>query len=167
MYNKAIIFGILLNVAFCLQAVGEPIAGEKLKRQETTPYFDLEPKRNLTEVMPSVDQADDPDIYFEADEIISNEKNKTLEAIGNVIIRRANLTLYTDKLIYEQLTDNIEAIGNVRLEEQSGHVVYADRVNLADKMSRAEMNKIKVILSDETKIWAEQFRKKENDNKVM
>jgi LPS-assembly protein len=34
-------------------------------------------------------------------------------------------------------------------------------------MSQAEMNKIKVILNDETKIWAEQFRKKANDNKVM
>lgn len=146
----------------------EPVAGEKIKRQETTPYFEVEPNRNITDIMPSSEnEEEEPDIYFVADELVSNDKDKILEANGNVVIRRANMTLYTDKLVYEQLTDNITAIGNVRLEEDEGHVVYADRVNLADKMSKAEMNKIKVILSDETKIWAEQFRKKTNDNKIM
>ncbi len=146
----------------------ERIAGEKVKKQEITPYFEVEPTRNITDIAPSSENfEEEPDIYFVADELISNDKDKTLEANGNVIIRRANLTLYTDSLVYEQETDSITAIGNVRLEEQDGHIVYADRVNLADKMSQAEMNKIKVILNDETKIWAEQFRKKANDNKVM
>lgn len=167
--NKKIVWCIML---FCILSgavnADEPVAGEMLKKEDSTPYFDVEPKRNLTDVMPSNKQAEEePDIYFEADELLNNDKNKTLEASGNVIIKRANLTLYADKLVYEQLTDSITAIGNVRLEEQSGHVVYADKVNLADKMNKAEMNKIKVILSDETKIWAEQFRKKENDNKIM
>jgi len=170
MYNKKIIFFVsaIVNM-LCLSAnASEPVAGEMIKRQDNIPYIEVEPKRNLTDVMPTTPATEEePDIYFVADELISNDKQKTLEAKGNVVIRRANLTLYTDSLIYEQLTDNITAIGNVRLEEESGHIVYADRVNLADKMSRAEMNKIKVILSDETKIWAEQFRKKANNNKIM
>ncbi len=170
MFNKNMILHIMF---FCLMcnfafAGNEPVAGERLKKEKTTPYFEIEPKRNLTDVMPSTQQIqEEPDIYFEADELISDDKNKILEAKGNVIVKRANLTLYTDKLVYEQLTDNITAIGNVRLEEESGHVVYADKVNLADKMNKAEMNKIKVILNDETQIWASQFRKKENNNKIM
>ncbi len=169
MYNNKLFLSMMLVATFAnIANAVEPIAGEMLKKQETTPYFDVEPKRNLTDVMPSTEKVEEePDIYFVADELISDDKNKILEAKGNVIIRRANLTLYTDRLVYEQKNDNITAVGNVRLEEQSGHIVYADSVNLADKMSKAEMNKIKVILSDETKIWAEHFRKKENNNKVM
>ncbi|MBQ8869931.1 MAG: LPS-assembly protein LptD [Alphaproteobacteria bacterium] len=166
---KKIILILILMFSFCLQAKAiEPVAGEKIKKQETMPYIDMEPQYNITDVIPSSQSfEEEPDIYFVADELTSNDNESILEAMGNVVIKRANLTLYTDKLIYEQLTDNITAIGNVRLEEKSGHVIYADKVNLADKMSKAEMNKIKVILSDETKIWAEQFRKKENDNKIM
>ena len=169
MRNNKIYWSIMLLCAFAgIGQASEHVAGELLKKEETQPYFDVEPKRNLTDIIPSSQQIEeDPDIYFEADELINDDKNKTLEARGNVIIRRANMSLYADKLIYEQLTDSITAVGNIRLEEENGHVVYADEVNLADKMNRAEMNKIKVILSDETKIWADQFRKKENDNKVM
>ncbi len=169
MRNSKMFFSIMVFCALCGSVKAtEPIAGEMLKREETKPFFDVEPKRNLTDVMPSTDKIEEePDIYFEADELISNDNEKTLIAKGNVIIKRANLTLYTDKLVYEQLTDNIVAIGNVRMEEENGHKIFADNVNLADKMNRAEMNKIKVILSDETKIWAEQFRKKENNNKIM
>ena len=171
MRNKKEIFItlLLISVAYCVKAnANEPVAGEKIKHNETTPFFDIEPRRNITNIMPSTQNTqEEPDIYFVADELISNDKQKTLEANGNVVIRRANLTLYTDKLVYEQLTDNITAIGNVRMEEESGHTVYADRINLAEKMTRAEMNKIKVILSDETKIWADQFRKKQNNNKIM
>lgn len=168
---KKISYIVACEVFFCANVVfaTEPIAGQMLKHEETTPYFDVEPNRNLTDILPSASSREniEPDIYFVADELTSNDKQKTLEAKGNVEIRRENMTLYTDKLVYYQNTDDIIAIGNVRLVEQSGHTIYADEVNLKDKMSSAEMNKIKVILSDETKIWAEQFRKKENDNKVM
>ncbi len=170
MFNKNMIFNIMFFCLLCNFAFAgnEPVAGEMIKKEKTTPYFEIEPKRNLTDVLPSTQKIqEEPDIHFEADELISDDKNKTLEAKGNVIVKRANLTLYTDKLVYERLTDNITAIGNVRLEEESGHVVYADKVNLANKMNKAEMNKIKVILNDETKIWASQFRKKENNNKIM
>ncbi len=167
--SNKIFFSVLFMIFLISHAYATyPVAGEKLKKQETTPYFEVEPTRNITDIVPPVEKGEaEPDIYFVADELISNDKDKILEAKGDVIIRRSNLTLYTDRLVYEQETDNIIAIGNVRLEEQDGHVVYADRVNLANKMSKVEMNKIKVILSDETQIWADQFRKKENDNKIM
>ena len=156
---KKISYIVACEVFFCANVVfaTEPIAGQMLKHEETTPYFDVEPNRNLTDILPSASSQEniEPDIYFVADELTSNDKQKTLEAKGNVEIRRENMTLYTDKLVYYQNTDDIIAIGNVRLVEQSGHTIYADEVNLKDKMSSAEMNKIKVILSDETKIWAE------------
>lgn len=147
----------------------QPVAGEIVKEKKSTPRLAVEPKRNITDVLPSSSQNsnEEPDIYFTADELVSNDKDKTLEALGKVVVKREGMTLYADRLIYRQNLDTITAYGNVRLEEPDGNVIFADQVELADKMSRAEMNKIKVIMRDQTKIWAESFRKKANNNKVM
>lgn len=144
----------------------EPVAGEVLKEQKVKPFVQVEPF-NITEVLQSPSEQQEPNIYFNADELISNDKDKTIEAVGNVVVKRDGLILYADKLVYRQTEDRITAMGNVRLEENNGNVIYADNVELSDKMSFAQMNKIKAILQDESKIWAEHFHKKANNNKVM
>ncbi len=142
-----------------------PVAGEVLKKETVKPFTKVEPL-NLTDLAPQKSD-NEPNIYFNADELINDDKNKVIQAIGDVVVKREGLTLYADKLIYRQSADSIEAVGNVRLEEQNGNVVYADNVELSNKMTRAEMNKIKAVLQDESKLWAEHFHKKENNNKVM
>ncbi len=148
-------------------AANEPVAGQVVKPEKRIPFAKVEPVYNPTDVIfqaPSSEE--EPNIYFNADELISNEREQTIEALGDVVVKRENLTLYTDRLIYRQAQDTITALGNVRMDD--GHnTIYAERVELADKMSRGEMNKIKVIMIDGTQIRAEQFRKKANDNKIM
>lgn len=147
----------------------EPVAGEVLRDKETPPFVKVEPVRNITDVFSGspASKDEEPNIYFNADELINHDKEKIIEAVGDVVIKREAMTVYTDRLIYYQLEDKIVATGNVRMEEENGNVVFADEVELQDKMTRAEMNHIKAILQDESQIWAEEFRKKENDNKVM
>lgn len=147
----------------------EPVAGEVLDDKEKPPFVKVEPARNITDVFSGskASKDEEPDIYFNADELINHDKEKIIEAVGDVIVKRDTMTVYTDRLIYYQLEDKIIATGNVRMEEENGNVVFADEVELQDKMTRAEMNHIKAILQDESQIWAEEFRKKENDNKVM
>lgn len=158
--------------AYSVAAKNEPVAGALLEQEKSTPYAAVDMARNVTDVLPSSfkdNQAatDEPDIYFTADELISNEKEQMIEAVGDVEVRREDMTLWADRLIYRQATDTMQAVGNVKVKSTDGSVVYSDEVELSDKMSRAEMNKIKAILWDGTKIWADNFRKKENDNKVM
>ena len=144
----------------------EPVAGEVIKEEKVKPFVQVEPF-NITEVLQTPPADAEPNIYFNADELISNDKEKIIEALGNVVVKREGMTLYADKLVYRQTPDTITAIGNVRLEEENGNVIFADNVELSDKMSFAQMNKIKAILQDESKIWAEHFHKKANNNKVM
>lgn len=144
----------------------EPVAGEVIKEEKVKPFVQVEPF-NITEVLQTPPADAEPNIYFNADELISNDKEKTIEALGDVVVKREGMTLYADKLVYRQIPDTITAIGNVRLEEENGNVIFADNVELSDKMSFAQMNKIKAILQDESKIWAEHFHKKANNNKVM
>lgn len=152
-----------------LPANGERVAGEVLNYEKPTPHMLLEPERNITDVFeaPKVADGEEPDIYFVADELVSREKEQVIEAIGNVEVRRLNLRLYADRLIYRQGDDTMRAVGNVRIVEDDGSVLYSDEVELSEKMTRAELNRLKVIMWDGTKIWADNFRKKTNDNKVM
>ncbi len=168
MLKKGIYLSLVL-MSFALSSKAEPIAGEVSKRQESNPHVTINPERNITDILHVSSSKDEqePDIYFDADELISNEIEKTIEASGNVVIRRENLTLYTDKLLYDQKNNTITATGNIQLVEPDGARIYSDEVSLSDKLTQAEMNKIKVIMRDESKLWAEHFHKKENNNKVM
>lgn len=155
-------------IAFPANAQNEAVAGEVLKHEKSSPHVEIESKHNITDVFqPNADTDQEPDIYFTADELINRENEQIIEAVGNVEVRRLDLTLYTDRLIYRQTDDTMRAVGNVRITEADGSVVYSDEVELSDKMSRAEMNRLKVIMWDGTKIWADNFRKKTNDNKIM
>lgn len=163
----AIILGIY--AAYSANAENTPVAGEIVKHEKKAPYAEVNPKRNMTDVFNAEQAAseDEPDIFFTADELISHEKNGTIEALGDVEVHRLGLTLYADKLVYRQADDTMRAIGNVRMTEADGSVLYSDEIELSDKMNRAEINRLKVIMWDGTKIWADNFRKKTNDNKVM
>ncbi len=153
---------------FACGAKADPIAGELSKREENSPYVTIEPKQNIADILHvSSSPEEEPDIYFDADELITDENERTIVATGDVVIKRDELTLYADKIIYDEKTDVITALGNIKLVEPDGATIYSDEVNLAAKLTRAEMNKIKVIMRDESKLWAEHFHKKENNNKVM
>ncbi len=155
-------------MAFSFNLQAQPIAGEISRKQKSSPHIIVEPENNITDILHiSQPEESEPNIYFEADELLSNQKDKTIEAKGDVVIRRDNLTVFTDRLIYFQNDDMIMALGNVRLQEPDGATIYSDEVNLTSKLTRAEMNQIKVIMRDESKLWAEHFHKKENDNKIM
>ena len=102
----------------------EPVAGEVIKEEKVKPFVQVEPF-NITEVLQTPPADAEPNIYFNADELISNDKEKTIEALGDVVVKREGMTLYADKLVYRQTPDTITAIGNVRLEEENGNVIFA------------------------------------------
>ena len=162
------LFCLLFFVCLTLPVLAEPIAGEvKKKDEQRGPYVSFEPKQNITDIWQKPDTEEDPDIYFDADELKTNQKEKTIEAVGRVEVRRGSLTLLADRLIYNQQTNTISAYGNVMLYEPNGTRIYSEEVNLSDKLTTADMDKIRVIMRDESKLWAEHFHKKANDNKVM
>lgn len=130
----------------------------------------LEPKYNITNVLnaePQTDNNEEIDIHFSADSLENDSTNDTVIATGNVEIIRQNLTLKADKVTYNQATDHIIATGNVILLEKNGNVVFADEINLKDKIQQADVENIKVILLDKTRLAAKSFHKKANDTKIL
>jgi len=159
---------LMFLICSALPVYAEPVAGETVKRQEREPYVSFDPSQNITDILQVPDnKQEEPDIYFNADTLQTNQKNKTIEAIGHVELHRETLSLYADKLVYNQQENTISAYGNVLLTEPNGTQIFSDEVNLNDKLTTADMNQIKVIMRDESKLWAQYFRKKENNNKIM
>ena len=102
--KKILLIGLCLN-AFNIAAVfadddpeKTPVAGEVLKKETVKPFTKVEPL-DLTDLAPQKSD-EEPNIYFNADELINDDKNQVIQAIGDVVVKREGLTLYADKLIF-------------------------------------------------------------------
>ena len=126
----------------------------------------IEPSYNITNVLDS-SASETTDIYFSADELQSESKANLVTASGNVEIIREDLTLRADKVSYDKNNDHISAQGNVILVEKNGNVVFADKINLKEHMQDADVENIKVVLLDKTRMAAQSFHKKADNIKVL
>lgn len=170
-FNPYVVLGAALLCMPMVEAANEPYAGAIVRKDTVkTPKADFSPG-NMTDIMPTLEKKPQKDeeveIYFSADELETNEASGVILAKGNVIVTRGQMELKSDSLWYEQQKDVIVASGNVVLTEADGSVLYTDEIRLSDKMSRAEVDKVKVLMRDESRIWADTFIKKANNNKQM
>lgn len=158
---------ICLNISNAL-AANEPYAGAIVRKDNSfTPNADFSPN-NLTDIMPNVDKnKGEQEIYFSADEMETEENNNIIIAKGNVVVTRGKMELTSDRLWYDQKKDILVSEGNVVVREEDGSVLYTDKITLSQKMKRAEVDKVKVIMKDESRIWADRFVKKVSNNKQL
>ncbi len=162
------VLSCFLCFIFCFEAGAKPIAGEVLTSAATDLYVSIEPQKNVADFL-SEDSVEnkDSDIDFNADEVEYYNDLSTVVAKGNVQIVKDNLTVYADKINYNQKTDTIVADGNVVLVEENGTVVFSDSAELTSKLTKAEMNKVLVVMQDKTRISANRVEKREDKKKVL
>ncbi|MCQ2740747.1 MAG: LPS assembly protein LptD [Alphaproteobacteria bacterium] len=128
----------------------------------------LEPVYDITNVLNSEPaESTDGKIYFSANEMQNDDNTNVVSAIGNVEIIRQNLKLTADRVDFNRDTSNVTANGNVVITEVNGNVIYADHVNLTEKLQNADVQNIKVILLDKTRLNAKSFHKKANNKKIL
>ena len=160
---------LILITAVGAYAANEPYAGAIIHKDESvTPQADFNPG-NMTDIMPKIKKKEneDQEIYFSADELETDEASEIITATGDVVVTRGKFTLNADKLWYDQKQDKVVASGNVVIHDDDGSVLYTDEVALSKKMTRAEVNKVKVVMRNETRIWADSFIKKPSNNKQL
>lgn len=163
----SILMAALSFAANSAQAVSE--AGEIQRKEQTSPHAAMNVSHNITNIEFTEDSniKGDGAINFSADELVNDENTGLITAKGEVEINYNKMRLKTDKLVYDQNNDLVKAIGNVRLYTADGSVVYSDNVSLSEQMTVGEMHHIKVLLKDESKVFAESFRKKNNQKKQL
>lgn len=159
------VFGAISFPAYAEQL---PIAGEVSSHSKSTPYVSFDPHPSLTGLFtPRPIEHNTDDIYFSAREIQNDKKTNIITALGDVYIVRSDATLKADKVIYNQDLDIITAKGNVTLVDQGDNVLFADEMVLQDKMSKGTIHKLKVVMRDESRVWADRIKTLNNNDKVM
>lgn len=151
------------------QAFAVSEAGEIQRKEQKTPHAEMNVAHNITNIQFAEDSniAGQNAVNFSADELTNDENSGLITASGDVEIEYNNMRLKTDKLIYDQNKDVVTANGNVRLYSSDGSIVYSDEVVLSEQMTTGEMHHIKVLLKDKSHVFAESFKKKNNQKKQL
>ena len=166
--GKAVSFAVLAMGTMLSGAawtVNEPVAGAMVRKDnEMTPNAQFEPG-NMTDILPNIKE--EQEVNFTADEMVAHDDKGTIAARGNVVVTRGKLKLISDEILYNQKEDKLIAKGHVSLTDEDGSVLYTDEIQLSEKLKRADVDKVKVIMKDKSQIWADRFVKKSNENKQM
>ncbi len=93
-------------------------------------------------------------MLLQADEMIYDNQNNKVTALGNVEIYYSSYTLLADKVIYNQRTNTLAAEGNVRIKEPDGAVINADNITLTDDFRDGFIRSLKIVTSDDARIAA-------------
>ena len=95
-------------------------------------------------------------ITFTADEVSHDKENGIIKASGNVEIFNKKQVLLANRISYNQRQDMVIASGNVSLLEPNGNVLFADYMELSGDFKSAIIKNIKIRLSDNSRIVANQ-----------
>jgi len=110
--------------------------------------------------------ADDP-VMLTADELTYDREADTVTAAGKVEINQAGRILLADSVIYHRTTGNVVAKGNVSLLEPTGDVVFADYVELTDRMRDGVVEHIRIRMADDSRFAANYARRTDGNRTVM
>ena len=97
-------------------------------------------------------------IVMRADEIEYNDDLALAIARGNVEISQNGNTLLADTVTYNQRTDTITASGHVSLSQPTGEILFADYLELRDKMSEGFAKSMRMLLADQSRLAANTAR---------
>ncbi|WP_420547416.1 LPS-assembly protein LptD [Curvivirga sp.] len=128
------------------------------KPQEQTP--DL--KRRIPAMAGQLDsspQNEESPVLLSADEVNYDETLNIITARGNVELVQEGRVLLADTLSYNQTDDTITASGDVKLLETTGDVMFAEYMELTDKMTKGTLRQIRFLMSDNARLAANGARR--------
>ena len=106
-------------------------------------------------------------VLMMADEMNYDEELGTVVARGKVEIVQGERSLLAETVSYNQKTDTVSASGNVVLHEPSGEVIFAEYVELSDQLKTGVIERIQVLLRDESRFAANSAERKDGDKTRM
>lgn len=95
-----------------------------------------------------VDVPEDEPIVFTADELTFDREREIVKATGNVEIAHGERILLANEITYFQPQDLVVATGDVALLDVTGHVLFADRVEVTGDLRDGVLENLRAILAD-------------------
>ncbi len=96
---------------------------------------------------PAADDASDL-VAFAADELVYDEPADLVIATGNVVLRRRAQVLTADRIVWDRRAGTVAAEGHVRIGDDRGNVLVADRMALSEDLADGAVENLLVVLED-------------------
>jgi len=93
-------------------------------------------------------------IDLAADQITYDAETGIVRAIGRVTLQREGYTLEAGEITYSEKTGVAEASGAVKLVTPSGDIIYSPRIKLEDKLEKAFVEDIRLLMADGAQVRA-------------
>lgn len=103
-------------------------------------------------------------VSFDADQLLYDDQDEVVTAIGNVRIEQDGRVVTADSVLYKIKEDRVTAVGNVKLVETDGSQYFAEKVQLRDKMREGYISHLSGVLGDGGRFTAA-YAKREVEDK--
>jgi LPS-assembly protein len=104
---------------------------------------------------------------FQADRVTYASDAETVTATGNVVLNRADQTVRADVVTWNRKTGLIEASGNIRFVDDSGNVLYTDKVELTDALKAGAIEDMLLVLRQGGRLAARSGTRAANGDMVL
>lgn len=106
-------------------------------------------------------------MLLEADELIYDEVNNSVAAVGNVQIAYDGYTLVAERVTYDRGTGRVIATGAVEIVEPKGNRVFAEEIDITDNFQDGFVSALRVETADNTRFAAESAERRDGEISVF
>ncbi len=100
-------------------------------------------------------------MLLEADTLVYDNDKQTVTAVGGVQIDYNNNRVVAQRVAYNRATGRLVASGNVQAIDQSGNVIYSDRIDVTDDFRDGFVNALRIETPDKTYFAAESAERRD------
>jgi LPS-assembly protein len=106
-------------------------------------------------------------MVVDARELVYDNKNNKVSAVGDVQILYQGRTIEADTVTYDRASKRVIATGNARITESNGTVITGDRFNLTDDFRDGFIDSLRVVNPDKTRFTAPRAERTDGETFVF
>lgn len=106
-------------------------------------------------------------MVVDARELVYDNKNNRVSAVGDVQILYQGRTIEADRVTYDRASKRVIATGNARITESNGTVITGDRFNLTDDFRDGFIDSLRVVNPDKTRFTAPRAERTDGETFVF
>jgi len=109
----------------------------------------------------------DAQMLLEADELVYDEGQNSVAAVGNVQIAYDGYTLVAERVTYERTSGRVIAKGGVEIVEPDGSRVFAEEIDITDDFQDGFVSALRVETPENTRFAAESAERRDGEIAVF
>jgi len=108
-------------------------------------------------------QSSQAQMLLESDELVYDDVNNTVAAVGNVQIAYDGYTLVAERVTYDRASGRVLAQGGVEIIEPNGNRVFAQEIDVTDDFQNGFVSALRVETPENTRFAAESAERRDGE----